>query len=169
MKLAWLRPLRICSREGKDISTIQPPKGRKIIFDTNVYIEAIQGGLEADTYQLLLAALPRTYLSAVVAQELDTGALDPFGERLVELFVRQTEKTGRMVIPTYRDWKQTGKILAQISRQEPNQRSRIPRLVNDVLLAMCALQIGATLFTFNGRDFSLIARYKKFSLQVLKV
>ena len=55
------------------------------------------------------------------------------------MFVRQTEKTGRIVTPTYRDWKQTGKTLAQISRQEPDQRSRVPRLVNDILLAMSAL------------------------------
>jgi predicted nucleic acid-binding protein len=103
----------------------------------------------------------------VVVQELYTGALDPFGERLVNAFVRQTEKTGRVVIPTYRNWKQTGRILAEISRQEPNQRSRIPRLTNDALLAMSVIQIGATLYTFNGEDFRLIARYKEFSLEIL--
>jgi tRNA(fMet)-specific endonuclease VapC len=113
--------------------------------------------------------LPQTYLSAVVIQELYTGALDPIGERLVEMSVRQTEKTSRIVIPTYRDWEQTGKTLAQISKQEPNQRSRIPRLVNDVLLALSAIQIGATLYTFNGGDFGLIARYRNFSLEILDV
>lgn len=146
---------------------IRPLKGRKVLFDTNVYIEAIHAGPEADAYQLLLSALPRTYLSAVVVQELYTGTLDAFGERLVERFVGQTEKTGRIVIPTYQDWKETGRILAKIGRQEPAQRTRIPRLVNDVLLAMSAMQIGATLFTFNEEDFRLIARYKKFSLQIL--
>jgi predicted nucleic acid-binding protein len=83
------------------------------------------------------------------------------------MFVRQTEKTGRIVVPTYRDWKQTGKTLAQISKVEPNQRSRVPRLINDVLLAMTAIQIGATLYTYNGRDFELITRHRKFSLEIL--
>ncbi len=146
---------------------IRPPKGRKVLFDTNVYIEAIRRGPETDAYQLLLLSLPRTYLSAVVVQELYAGALDSFGERLVEKFVQQTEKTGRIVTPTYRDWKETGRLLARIGRQEPAERTRIPRLVNDVLLAMSAVQVGATLFTFNGEDFALIARYKKFSLQIL--
>ena len=82
-------------------------------------------------------------------------------------FVRQTEKTGRIVIPTYQDWKETGSILARINRQEPAQRTRIPRLVNDALLAMSAIQIGATLYTLNGEDFRLIARYKKFPLEIL--
>ena len=40
-------------------------------------------------------------------------------------------------------------------------------LVNDVLLAMTAVQIGATLFTCNGEDFRLIARHTKFPLEIL--
>ena len=52
------------------MSVIRPPKTKKAVFDTNVYIEAIQGGPEAQAYQLLLSALPRTYLSAVVVQPL---------------------------------------------------------------------------------------------------
>ncbi len=146
---------------------IQRPKTGKVIFDTNVYIEAIQVGPEADAYQLLLSALPRTYVSAVVVEELYSGTSDTVGERLVEAFVSQTEKTGRIVTPTYRDWKETGRILTRIGRQEPAQRTRVPRLVNDVLLAMSAKQIGATLFTFNEKDFRLIARYKQFPLEIL--
>lgn len=146
---------------------IQLPKARKLLFDTNVYIEAIQLGSEADTYHLLFSALPRTYLSAIVVQELYTGALDAIGLRLVDRFIRRTERTERIVIPTYQDWKETGMILGRIARQEPAQRTRIPRLVNDVLLAMTAIQIGATLFTFNAEDFRLIARYKKFSVEIL--
>src|SRR2546428_10873450 len=146
---------------------IPVPKGRKLIFDTNIYIEAIRVGPAADTYQLLLSTVLRTYLSAVVVQELYAGTFDAFGERLVARFVSQTERTGRIVVPAYRDWKETGRILGTINRQEPAQRSRIPRLVNDVLLALSARQIGATLYTVNGEDFRLIARYKKFSLEVL--
>ena len=39
----------------------------------------------------------RKVISAVVVQELYTGTSDAFGERLVAQFVRQTEKTGRIV------------------------------------------------------------------------
>jgi predicted nucleic acid-binding protein len=110
----------------------------------------------------LLSSIPRMYLSAVVVHELYAGALDALGERLVATFVSQTERTGRIVIPTYRDWKETGRILGTINRQEPAERTRMSRLVNDVLLALSAVQIGATLCTFNGEDFRLIARYKNF-------
>jgi predicted nucleic acid-binding protein len=115
----------------------------------------------------LLSTVPRMYLSAIVVQELFAGALDALGERLVATFVSQTERTGRIVIPTYRDWKETGRILGRINRQEPAERTRIPRLVSDVLLALSTVQIGATLCSFNGEDFRLIARCKKFSLEVL--
>jgi predicted nucleic acid-binding protein len=146
---------------------ILPPRGRKILFDTNVYIEAIQSGPATDIYHLLLTTIPRTYLSAVVVQELYAGALDTVGERLVARFVHQTERTSRLVIPTYRDWSEAGHVLARINRQEPAQRTRLARLVNDVLLAMSARQIGATLYTFNRDDFTLIARYKTFSFVLL--
>jgi len=85
----------------------------------------------------------------------------------VDKFVRQTEKTGRIVSPTFWDWKETGRILAEIGRHEPAQRTRIHRLVNDVLLAMTAIQIGATLITWNRDDFALIRRYKRFFLEIL--
>lgn len=146
---------------------IRASKGRKLLFDTNVYIAAIQGGPQTQAYQLLLAALPRTYLSAVVVQELFTGAVDAVGQRLVDRLVRRTGQTGRVIAPTYENWKEAGRVLARITRQERGQRMRIPRLVNDLLLALSARQIGATLYTFNREDFALISRYTRLALQVL--
>lgn len=70
-------------------------------------------------------------------------------------------------MPTYRDWKEAGRILARINRQQPAERARTGRLVSDVLLAMSAVQIGAKLYTFNGEDFRLIARYRQLSLETL--
>ena len=72
-----------------------------------------------------------------------------------------------MIIPTYGDWKEAGRVLARIRRREPAERSRIPRLVNDVLLALSARQIGAMLYTFDSQDFTLIARYTRFALEIL--
>jgi predicted nucleic acid-binding protein len=58
-------------------------KGRKSIFDTNVYVEAIRLGPAADISRLLLSTIPRMYLSAVVVQELYTGALYGFAMHIV--------------------------------------------------------------------------------------
>jgi predicted nucleic acid-binding protein len=42
-------------------------------------------------------------------------------------------------------------------------------LSNDILIALCARRIGATLFTYNRDDFRLIHRHKEFSLRILEL
>jgi len=37
----------------------------------------------------------------------------------------------------------------------------------DILIALCARRIGATLITHNGEDFRLIRRHRGFSLRVI--
>jgi hypothetical protein len=69
--------------------------------------------------------------------------------------------------PTFADWKDAGKLIAQLARKEPSRRSKLQQLLNDVLIALCARRIGATVFTSNRDDFELIRRYRAFSLEVL--
>ena len=64
-----------------------PQTGRKVVFDTNIYIHAIRGGPASREYELLLNSLPLTYLSSVVSAELYVGALDSSGIRLIRRFV----------------------------------------------------------------------------------
>jgi len=47
----------------------------KAIFDTSIYIEAIQRGEESPDYPLLIDSLPLTYLCSAVSFELYVGAL----------------------------------------------------------------------------------------------
>ena len=46
--------------------------------------------------------------------------------------------------------------------------SKTQQMVNGILLALSARRIGASLFTFNWKDFELIRRHKSFSLKVLQ-
>jgi len=126
----------------------------KCILDTNVYLFAMSSD-EGERFfaQRFLPILFCTYLSSVVVEELYAGAL---------------ERSGRVVVPTFKDWKEVGKLVAQLSRKEPSHKTKVQQMLNDILIALCARQIGATLFTFNKGDFELIYRYKPFSLEVLK-
>jgi predicted nucleic acid-binding protein len=110
----------------------------------------------------------QTHLSGVVVEELYAGALDVKGIRLVDAYVGSLERAGRVIAPSFQDWKEAGKIIARISGKKPRQKSEIQRMLNDTLLALCARRIGADLFTFNREDFRLIHRYRPFSLRVLK-
>lgn len=143
-----------------------PPIVRKVVFDTNIYIHAIQGGSGSKEYRLLIDCLPFTYLSSVVSAELYAGAIDPFGTRVVQQFVSRSERVGRIVTPTHASWNEAGRILATIGRKEPGYKSKLPTLFNDALIALSALQIGATVYTKDQEDFQLIRRHKRFSLEV---
>lgn len=140
-----------------------------VVLDTNVYLFAMkseQGALYFETRFLPLVF--RTYLPSIVAEELYAGALDPNAVRLVERYVGTLEKAGRVIAPTFQDWKDAGKIIAQITGKEPGRKPKIQQMLNDILLALCARRIGADLFTFNRKDFELIRRYRPFSLKVLQ-
>ena len=105
-----------------------PHTGRKIIFDTNVYINAIHGGAASKPYRLLFDSLPSTYLCSVVSAELYLGALDFRGIRLIQGFVVRSEKVGRVVTPSHGSWNESARILAKISQKEPKYNSKLTAL-----------------------------------------
>ena len=78
------------------------------------------------------------------------------------------ERTGRVVSPTFADWIETSKVVAAIEEKDRSWRSKLPMLLNDILIALCARRVGATLITYNKDDFRLIRRHKDFSLRILE-
>jgi predicted nucleic acid-binding protein len=140
----------------------------KCILDTNVYLHAINSETGAQLFlQRFTPLVFCTTLCSVVAQELYAGAVDTKATRLVEKYIGSLERTGRLVAPTFADWKEAGKLIARLARKEPSRRPKLQQLLNDVLIALCARRIGATVFTSNRDDFELIRRYRVFSLEVL--
>ena len=117
--------------------------------------------------QRFLPLVFQTYLSSIVVEELYAGALDDGAVRLVESHVGSLERTGRVIAPTFQDWKDAGKIVARVTRKEPGRKTKVQQMLNDILLALCARRIGADLFTFNRKEFELIQRYRPFSLKLL--
>lgn len=139
-----------------------------ILLDTNVYLFAMKSDEGADLFERRFLPLTfQTALSSIVVEELYAGALDARGIRLVERHVGALERAGRVVTPTFQDWKEAGKLVAQITRKEPGRKPKIQQMLNDILLAFSARRIGADLFTFNRDDFELIRRHRPFSLKTL--
>ena len=77
------------------------------------------------------------------------------------------ERTGRLVAPTFADWLEASDVVTTIERTDASWRSKLPALLNDVLIALSARRIGATVFTYNAGDFRLVRRHRAFSLRVL--
>ena len=137
----------------------------KHLIDTGLYIDLIQSGTTLPIIAELYAKeTPGIYFSSIVAQELLTGARSAAGRRLVEVLLAPFERTGRIVTPKHRLWTETGNVLAKVLALRPDLKKKLPRLVNDCLLALSALDIGATLYTRNRDDFLLLRQFRPFSL-----
>jgi predicted nucleic acid-binding protein len=140
----------------------------KYLLDTNVYIDASRTEATRARFRAVFSPLlPATFLSAVVAYELFVNARDRETAELVRELVRPMERTGRLVIPAFDDWMEAARVLSVIREADRSWRSKLPLLLNDVLIALCARRIGATLVTYNRADFQLIRRHLPFALRIL--
>jgi len=139
-----------------------------VVFDTSVYVAAMRAGPESEPARLLRSRLPRTHLAAVVAAELQAGVVHAEARRAVAALMRAARRVGRLVTPTFRSWLRVGEVMAVIRRREPRHASKLPRLWNDVLIAVSATQIGATVVSANRGDFELARRYLSFALLLVE-
>jgi predicted nucleic acid-binding protein len=140
----------------------------KYLLDTNIYLRAFRSEEEKTSFRKSFYPLLRvTYLSSVVAYELSVNARDRLTRELVWEFARPLQQTGRVVVPTFDSRLEASEIVTNIEKKEKSWRSKLPTLLNDILIALCARQIGATLITYNRDDFLLIRRHKEFLLRVL--
>jgi predicted nucleic acid-binding protein len=140
----------------------------KYLLDTNVYLGAFRSEQKkAQFRQTFFPLLPATHLSSVVAYELYVNAQDSRTRSLTQEFIRPMERSGRVITPTFDDWVEASDIVTAIEQKDRGWRSKLPALLNDILIALCARRIGATLLTYNKDDFQLIHRHKDFSLRVL--
>ena len=77
------------------------------------------------------------------------------------------KRRGRLVSPTFADWLRASEVVTAIEQRDRTWRSKMPALLDDILIALCARQVGAMLITYNRDDFRLIRRHLGFSLRIL--
>jgi predicted nucleic acid-binding protein len=124
----------------------------KVMFDTNIYIGWIRA---RDFRELLLDYQTCKYLSATVLMELWAGARTKTGSRIVSQLEEPYLKAERVVTLTIKDHIALGQILSDLPS------SLLPRIaqasfINDIAIALCARSIGATLYSANRIDFTII-------------
>lgn len=141
----------------------------KYLLDTSVYLEACRSEETKSRFRhTFYPLLPATVLSAVVAYELTVNAQDRRTRSLLQDFTRPMERTGRLVSPTLEDWLKASEVVTAIEQKDRAWRSKLPALLNDILIALCARQVGAMVITYNRDDFRLIRRHLGFSLRILE-
>ena len=141
------------------------PRGKWVLFDTNVYVAALREGVRGAAFARIRESAPRTFLASVVSAELRAGAVDQTGRSVVLELTDRFDRLGRIVTPEARSWSLAGDVLGDIRRREPGMRDKIARLWNDALIALSARQIGASVVTGNVGDFELLRRFVRFDLE----
>src|SRR6267154_4754755 len=131
---------------------------QKYVLDTNLYIDAIRHPVEGAALDVFLERnAPYIYMSAVVMQELRAGAITDASARALDKGIFEVfERRGRVAGPSVLSFKECGRILAALFRQDGVPFKERPRsLVNDILLAITCRENGITLVTADG-DFQMI-------------
>jgi predicted nucleic acid-binding protein len=135
---------------------------RRLVVDTNVYIDWLNRGLYSE---LLFQSDSVKFMSAVVLMELFAGAHALKDRRLVKRLQAAFDKAGRVLTPSETVLVEAGHTLRSLAERE-GYGAASRGIVQDVLIALSARSIGATVVTQNARDFGAIARVRPFDLQI---
>ena len=135
------------------------------LFDSSIYISALRRGNDAALTLRRIAAGAPLWLSAVVLEELYSGA-DARDRQIVERLERDFEKVKRILVPNLTDWTQAGQILARLAAKYNYEKIGQGRITNDALIATSAARVGIRVITANARDFARLAEFRNFRWQV---
>jgi predicted nucleic acid-binding protein len=127
------------------------------VIDTSVYIENFRSG----RFTQRIADSPFLFRGiSVVIHELLRGA-----KQTEECeFALDLAANLRLYTPTEKIWLDSGDIVARIATAKGYEKRKIQELSFDVLIALTAHSVGATVITLNTKDFEDIRRYRHFRL-----
>jgi predicted nucleic acid-binding protein len=127
------------------------------ILDTSVYIENFRTG----RFTQRIAESPFLFRGiSVVIHELLRGARAPIERE----FALELAANLLMYTPTERIWLDSGVLVARLAAAKDYEKRKIQELSFDVLIALTARAIGATVITLNRQDFEDIQQYRRFQL-----
>jgi predicted nucleic acid-binding protein len=136
---------------------------RRVIIDTNIYIDWLNEGRYED---LIFQREVVKHLSAVVLMELLAGSFSTRDRRLVQDIALPFAKANRIVAPTISLYEEAGDVLRRLQHVHGYSMPSAYGLVNDVLIALSARSIGASVVTQNETDFVAIQSVRSFKLVV---
>ncbi len=130
------------------------PVTGKVLLDTNVFIGYLRAGLHTEW---VFGRVNHTirFLSAIVLMELRFGADTPRRKRAVDS-IQRAFPSSRVIAPTPAVFEHAGRVFRTLHRDGAGLQDRLGPL-NDLLIALTAKQIGATVVTNNFDEFRRIA------------
>ena len=135
----------------------------KYSLDTNIFIDGFRSErAQAEVLAFLNRALPFTYLSAVVMQELSAGVRSADAARELQRGVFDPfDRRHRVFAPSSAAFVASGRVVSVIAASEgwPSFDDK-PSFLNDALIAASCREQGITLITRDG-DFKRLATFVK--------
>ena len=128
----------------------------RILLDTNVFIDYLRAGRHAEWVWGGRQARVR-FLSAVVLMELRVGADTTRRRRAVDQ-IFAAFPAERRVVPTSALFDRAGALFRTLHGDGAKLRDRLGPM-NDLLIALTAWRIGATVVTGNSNEFNQIAQH----------
>jgi predicted nucleic acid-binding protein len=130
-----------------------------VIFDTSVLISQLRTGCHQEQIDAVTGLIRS---SSVVLAELWRGAT----KRAEQEFLRALEKNHPILIPTEKNWLESGRLLSAIRVDNGLHPEKLRDLHFDMLIALTARSHGARLISSNRSDFEMIRQYRKFELEI---
>jgi predicted nucleic acid-binding protein len=131
---------------------------RKVVLDTSLYI----GWLNESRFQdLMIGPGIVRYLSAVVQMELRVGAKTLPARQHVDRLAMAYQSSSRLIVPAASTYDEAGHVLQRL--RGFGREIRRASLVHDVLIALSARSIGATVVTAD-EDFEQLRKILDFDL-----
>lgn len=127
------------------------------LLDTTIYIENFRSG--RFTFRLVQSPLV-IRCSSVVLHELLRGARTTTERK----FVLDLSRRCQVLTPTEQQWLKAAEILGRLRQREGYGATKLRELAFDVLIALSAWSIGASVITTNHADFLAIQRELPFHL-----
>lgn len=155
------RPL--LRRPDAELDFLETTKTRpvRLLFDTTVYIDVLQGRFPA-TGQLMLRAV-EAWHSPVTEAELSAaaGLLDPSHPNTRKVIyeiaaVLDQRPPQRTIVPDVFVWREAGILSGILARLQGYDKGQRRRILNDALLFVTARRHGCTVLTRNLSDFDFL-------------
>lgn len=134
---------------------------KKIIIDTNIYIDIFNSGLHENLrnpFQYIV------YLTHPVLHELWMGTKGKLEIKHLVTLQNEFIKLKRLIVPTIATLVLIGKACHQL-RTSGNLDPVFPKHYNDISIAALARQIGASVVTHNIQNFKVIQHALDFDFE----
>jgi predicted nucleic acid-binding protein len=133
----------------------------KLLYDTTVYIDILQGRFPQQGEAMLRAT--EAWHSPVTEAELAAtcGLLDPAHSQTLQIIAQvaaviDRRPSYRTITPDPEIWREAGELSGTLARNQGYGREQRRRVLNDALLFASARKYGCAVLSRNVRDFDFL-------------